>query len=83
MGTLSNQRPRQDTIESYVGTVIGVADQIYPDEKTRLTAAEWTAAAVVARAALAIQSADAHDEQLAGLGEILRNLADALSAGWE
>ena len=40
----------------------------------KMTPAQWYAAYDVARTALAIQSADILDEQLAGFGEILRSI---------
>ena len=43
-----------------------------------LTPAEWHAVCDVARTALALQNADVLDEQLAGFGEILQELVEAI-----
>ena len=77
MGTLFDQVSRQRSIDSYVSTVIGVAHELWPDDKT-YTPAQYEAAARVAEAALKIQNADVLDEQLAGFGEILRDFVSAL-----
>ena len=82
MGTLQNQRPRQESIESYVSTVCYTAEQIYPGKaRDKMTPEEWKAAAAVMTAALGMQSADALDEQLAGFGEILQGLGYYLQHG--
>jgi hypothetical protein len=47
-------------------------------EGKKLTPAEWHAVCDVARVALALQSADVLDEQLAGFGEILKELVEAV-----
>ncbi len=78
MGTLFDQPPRQDRMRSYVATVGSTLDQMYPDVED-VTPEMWTAAAAVTQAALSVQSADTMDEQLAGFGEILQRLPDAIS----
>ena len=79
MGTLYNQEPRQDKIESYVATVGYTLDYMYPNKTRReASAAEWTAAAEVTKAANAVQSADAWDEQLADLGELLQSVVETI-----
>jgi len=79
MGTLQHQNPRVDTIQGYVSTLGNIAEQMYPHKMQRdLQPEEWHAVAAITQAALAIQSADALDEQLAGFGEILGHIADCL-----
>jgi hypothetical protein len=43
-----------------------------------MTAADWRALCDIVRAALAIQSADALDEQLGGFGQLISNIGDSL-----
>jgi hypothetical protein len=80
MGTLLNQRPRYETL----GTM-GVPEFVWSIAKEmgfkreKMTPAEWHAVCDVARTALALQSADVFDEQLAGFGEILKELVEALA----
>jgi hypothetical protein len=78
MGTLFNQRPRQETLmEGYLSTVryalleMGVQPE-------HATPDQWIAACEIVKAALAVQNADALDEQLAGFGELLRDLIEAI-----
>jgi hypothetical protein len=75
MGTLFNQRPRQDTLESYISTV-EYAVRTLGFKREKMTPADWHVVCDVARTALAIQNADAMDEQLAGFGEILQTIAE-------
>lgn len=75
MGTLFKQRPRQDSISSYVATIETVLRDMGKDPAST-TPDWWVAAAKVLESATYIQSADVLDEQLAGFGEIL---SEALS----
>ena len=76
MGTLQEQAPRQEHLMGYVSSIRGTLHEMYPDRVSRYyTREEWTAAAEVTKVALAIQSADVFDEQLAGFGEILEHIA--------
>jgi hypothetical protein len=77
MGTLFDQQPRQESISSYVHTVRRVAAEMDYDLNT-IKPAEWHAACDVVRTALALQTADTLDEQLAGFGEILKELVAAI-----
>jgi hypothetical protein len=77
MGTLFDQSPRQETLDSYAHTILSIARNAGFDTDN-MTPAEWHAACDLARTALAIQSADALDEQLAGLGHILQQIAGAI-----
>jgi hypothetical protein len=52
-------------------------------EKERFTPAEWHAACDVVRTELAVLSADVLDEQLAGFGEILKELVEAIERHYE
>ena len=74
MGTLFDQSPRQETLDNYVHTIRSIARNAGFDTDN-MTPAEWHAACDLARTALAIQSADALDEQLAGLGHILQQIS--------
>jgi hypothetical protein len=77
MGTLFEQRPRQDTFKTRIWWIQGIAEEMgFKGEK--LTPAEWHAVCDVARTALALQNADVLDEQLAGFGEILQELVCAI-----
>ena len=77
MGTLFDQSPRQETLDSYAHTIRSIARNAGFDTDN-MTPAEWHAACDLARTALAIQSADALGEQLAGLGHILQQIAGAI-----
>lgn len=85
MGTLYHQRPRQDTIDYYHNVIVKALALMGLDErdvntgKVAVTPAQWHAACDITRTALAIQSADAGDEQLAGFGELVSRLVDELS----
>jgi hypothetical protein len=78
MGTLHNQPARQEHLKYYVSSIAAVAKQIgYNPDK--MTPAQWHVACDVARTALAIQNADALDEQLSGFGEILHSMSESIS----
>jgi len=77
MGTLFDQPPRQESVNGYVYTVRRVAAEMGYALDT-IKPAEWHAACDVVRTALALQTADALDEQLAGFGEILKELVAAI-----
>ena len=79
MGTLFSQPPREERLLRWGAGSIARALEIMQIPDTRKpTPAEWHAACDIVRTALAVQSADAQDEQLAGFGEILVRIADAL-----
>ena len=75
MGTLP---PRQETLTSYMRWIRARAPEFgfSPDA---MTAADWRALCDIVRTALAIQNADAQDEQLAGFGQLISNIGDSLS----
>lgn len=76
MGTLFNQRPRQETLSSYFHEIEKALELM--NVHGPLTPAQWHAACDIVRTALAIQSADALDEQLGGLGAIVQELVEKL-----
>lgn len=78
MGTLFNQRPRQESIESYARSITCIADDLWPKQKEPYTPDQIIAAAKVAEVALKLQSADVFDEQLAGFGELFKELISVL-----
>jgi hypothetical protein len=77
MGTLFDQPPRQDSLKYYVCSITETAE-LMGYSTGKMTPAQWHAACDVTRAALAIQNADRLDEQLAGFGEILRDIGGAI-----
>jgi hypothetical protein len=76
MGTLFNQRPRQDRIDGYIGTVIAVARDIWPNVEEH-TPEQIEAACKVFEAALKMQNADVLDEQLTGFAELIQQIINA------
>jgi hypothetical protein len=76
MGTLFDQRPRSEALT--FGVVWEAARDMGLDPNKGLTPAEWHAACDVARTGLAAQNADIFDEQLAGFGELLKELVAAI-----
>jgi hypothetical protein len=78
MGTLFDQPPRQETLAGYMHWIRARAPEFgfSPDA---MTAADWRALCVIVRTALAIQDADAQDEQLAGFGQLIGSIGDSLS----
>lgn len=73
MGTLFNQRPRSDTLETYFHLMKDALGFMGID---RPTPADWQLACDMVRTALGVQSADVLDEQLAGFGELLSKMVD-------
>ena len=79
MGTLFNQSPRQDSLHKhYVNDVGRVLRDDMGLDSSKASPAQWHAACDIARTALAVQSADVLDEQLAGFGELLQRLIEVL-----
>jgi len=86
MATLHDQPPRQQTLDRYYGDIWEwVQKYMGATEPTAVTPQQWQAAAAVVRTALAIQSADAFDEQVSGavteLAQALAGIAEALHGG--
>jgi hypothetical protein len=79
MGTLYHQRPRTETLHSYMHSISRALEFMKVPTNRKPTPAEWHAACDMVRTALAIQSADALDEQLCGFGLILDRIASALA----
>ena len=77
MGTLSDQRPRTETLETYF-IQVGKALDYMEVKRDKATPAQYHAACDIVRTALAVQSADTLDEQLAGFGEIAQSLVSAV-----
>jgi hypothetical protein len=73
MGTLGNQPPRDPSI----GHILKIIKEMGWKFDT-MTPEKWHAACEVTRTALAIENADALDEQLGGFGEILNRLCDVI-----
>jgi hypothetical protein len=80
MSTLFDQPPRQESLVRCMIWIRMIARDVgfNPD---KMQAEDWHALCDLVRTALAIQSADAFDEQIAGFGLILRDdLAGGLNA---
>jgi hypothetical protein len=78
MGTLDTQPPRGQSLENCFHYATAALRFMGIPEDKKPTAAEWHAACDIVRTALAVQSADVLDEQLAGFGGILESIAAAL-----
>lgn len=83
MATLHDQPPRQQTLGRYYGDIWGwIQKYIGATDPAAVTPEQWQAAAAVVRTALAIQSADAFDEQVSGavaeLSHAMTGIAEAL-----
>jgi hypothetical protein len=78
MGTLFDQKPRQDYLGG--GAIVWLMSTMRENGFDPKKPDDVHAFCDLMRTALAIQSADTLDEQLAGFGEILEKIAEALSA---
>ena len=78
MATLYDQPPRQETLAAYMHWICDRAPE-FGFSPNAMTAADWRALCDIVRTALAIQTADARDEQLAGFGQLIGNIGDSLS----
>jgi hypothetical protein len=78
MGTLFSQSPRGEKLSNGFHHVRAALRFMEVPINRPPTPAEWSAACDLVRAALAVQSADVLDEQLAGFGSILERISDAL-----
>ena len=76
MGTLFDQRPRQETIQGYHTEVDKILKRYGWDKKP--TPEQVVAACRVLEVSIKLQSADTLDEQLAGLGTLIQSLVDAI-----
>jgi hypothetical protein len=76
MGTLFDQRPRQETLQGYCDTVDRILKGYGWDKKP--TPEQVTAACRVLEVGIKLQSADVLDEQLAGFGMIIQSLVRAI-----
>ena len=76
MATLFDQPARSDSLSKIMDGIQMDAKRFgFPEE---MTPEEWHALCDLTRTALAIQSADVLDEQLAGFGEILQGINETL-----
>jgi hypothetical protein len=78
MATLYDQPPRQESLAGYMHWICAQARKFGFDPDA-MTAADWHALCDIVRTALAIQSADALDEQLGGFGDLIGNIGNSLS----
>ena len=78
MGTLSGQKPRQESVHKYTHDVVEVLRDVVGTDPGVATPADWHAACDVLRTAFLIQDGDARDEQLSGFGGLFEELIAAL-----
>ena len=78
MGTLFDQRPRQEAIQGYCLEVSEILERYGWNEKP--TPDQVMAACKVLEVGIKLQSADVLDEQLAGFGMIIQSLVRAIES---
>jgi hypothetical protein len=76
MGTLFNQRPREECARLHIDNVLRQIAYIIDKPLDKLNVEELRVGVEVVRLAHAVQGADALDEQLAGFGQILKDFLD-------
>jgi hypothetical protein len=76
MGTLFDQKPRQEGIQGYCLEVSEILDRY--GWSNNPTPEQVTAACRVLEVGIKLQNADVLDEQLAGFGKIIQSLVDAI-----